>query len=194
MVTTVVEAIDASGRERADASLELAFAPDPVMRWFWPDAEVYRASFPRFVEAIAGAAFTHSTAWWADRGAAVALWLGPGVAPDDDALTEVMVETVDPGLLEDLVGFGELVQAHHPVEPHWYLPFIGVDPFAQGRGLGSTLLVHALSGCDRDRLPAYLEASTLRSRRLYARHGFEPVAEIQVGSSPTICAMLRPAR
>ena len=144
-MTTAVEEIGASGRARADATLEAAFAADPVMRWFWPDSEVYRASFPRFVEAIAGAAYTRSTAWWAHRGAAVALWLGPGVAPDDDALTMVMVESVDPGLLGDLVAFGELVSAHHPTEPHWYLPFTGVDPFAQGTGLGSTLLAHALS-------------------------------------------------
>jgi GNAT superfamily N-acetyltransferase len=193
VATTAVEAIGSDGRERADATLRLAFGTDPVMRWFWPDSDVYSASFPRFIDAIAGSAYAASTAWWADRGAAVALWLGPGAAPDDEALTQVMVESVDPSLLEDLIAFGDLVGAHHPAEPHWYLPVTGVDPFVQGRGLGSTLLAHALRSCDREHLPAYLEASTLRSRRLYERHGFEAVGEIQVGSSPTVFSMLRAA-
>jgi GNAT superfamily N-acetyltransferase len=69
-----------------------------------------------------------------------------------------------------------------------------VDPVAQGGGLGSSLLRFALALCDRDGLPAYLEASTARSRALYARHGFEEIGDIQVGSSPRVWAMLRPAR
>jgi RimJ/RimL family protein N-acetyltransferase len=66
----------------------------------------------------------------------------------------------------------EQMAEFHPQEPHWYLPLLGVDPMKQGRGYGSALLVHALERCDRDRLPAYLEASSPRNKALYERHGF----------------------
>src|SRR6266540_346463 len=79
-------------------------------------------------------------------------------------------------------------------EPHWYLPLIGVDPVHQGRGLGSALLRHALKNCDRDHLPAYLEATSPSSRRLYERHGFEATGEIQDAESHTMWPMLREPR
>ncbi|MFE4644295.1 GNAT family N-acetyltransferase, partial [Streptomyces sp. NPDC056730] len=42
----------------------------------------------------------------------------------------------------------------------------------QGRGLGRALIEPVLERCDREGLPAYLEASSERSRRLYERLGF----------------------
>jgi ribosomal protein S18 acetylase RimI-like enzyme len=61
----------------------------------------------------------------------------------------------------------------------------------QGQGHGEALMTFALERCDRDRVPAYLESSNPRNRSLYRRHGFEPLGEIQVGSSPPIVPMLR---
>jgi len=45
----------------------------------------------------------------------------------------------------------------HPREPHYYLPFVGADPPAQGQGVGSALLQPVLRWCDTLRLGAYLE-------------------------------------
>lgn len=194
MADRTVEVAHEEDRERALATLELAFSSDPVMRWFWPDPTVYRANFGRFVTAMCGEAFSHGTAHWLDAGRAVALWLPPGVTSDDDAVVEVLLQSVQAELLMDLSAFGDQVQEHHPDGAHWYLPVTGVDPFFQGRGLGSTLLQHALVACDNAALPAYLESSTPRSRILYERLGFRLTGEIQVGSSPTIYPMLREPR
>ena len=79
----------------------------------------------------------------------------------------------------------------HPTEEHWYLPVTGVDPAAQGRGMGTTVLRYGLSLAARDGVPAYLEASSPRSRALYMRLGFEVMDEIQAGSSPRVWAMIR---
>ncbi len=49
---------------------------------------------------------------------------------------------------------------------------IGVAPGRQGEGLGTALMSAALDDCDREALPAYLEASNPRSRGLYERLGF----------------------
>jgi ribosomal protein S18 acetylase RimI-like enzyme len=81
-----------------------------------------------------------------------------------------------------------------PIEPHGYLPPIRVDPAHQRKGYGSMLLHHALSECDWDHVAAYLESSNPANVLLYQRHGFEVLDTIQVGSSPPIFPMLRPAR
>jgi GNAT superfamily N-acetyltransferase len=86
------------------------------------------------------------------------------------------------------------VDEFHPTESHWYLPLIGVDVTKQGLGYGSALLRHALERCDRDQLPAYLEASSPKNRQLYARHGFEELGVIQEGSSPPMWPMQRTPR
>jgi hypothetical protein len=48
--------------------------------------------------------------------------------------------------------------------------------------------------CDRETLPAYLEATSPRSVPLYQRHGFEIVGAISVEGSPIITPMLRKPR
>jgi GNAT superfamily N-acetyltransferase len=191
MTDLTVEVAALDDKDQAIATLGLAFAADPVMRWFWPDALLYREAFPKFVDAIASKSFTQGTSQWLDGGRGVALWMGPGCEADDDRITQVIIESVDVGLLEDLSAFADLIHEHHPVVEHWYLPFTGVDPVAQGRGLGSTLLAHALATCDQQGLLAYLEASTVRSRLLYERFGFRETGAIQVGGSPRVWSMTR---
>jgi GNAT superfamily N-acetyltransferase len=69
----------------------------------------------------------------------------------------------------------------HPSEPHYYLPFVGVEPRWQGRGLGAALLAPILSRCDSERVPAFLEASSPRNRALYERHGFGVTEDFKLG-------------
>jgi ribosomal protein S18 acetylase RimI-like enzyme len=109
-------------------------------------------------------------------------------------ITATVRSTLDPDRHTAVFAFVERLDEHHPGEPCWYLPFIGVDPPCQGRGYGSRLLVHGLTRCDRDHLPAYLEATSARSRALYERHGFVVTGEIQAGDSPPLWPMMRAAR
>jgi ribosomal protein S18 acetylase RimI-like enzyme len=71
------------------------------------------------------------------------------------------------------------LESNHPDEPHYYLPFIGIDPEWQGRGLGAALMRPILDRCDKGGIPAYLEATTPRNLALYERHGFEVTEEFQ---------------
>jgi ribosomal protein S18 acetylase RimI-like enzyme len=186
--------ISTSQRGRAIATVVSAFIDDPVVRWIYPDAAQYLRAFPRVVAAFARKAFDNGSAYTFRQPSAVALWLGPGVEPDTAALGEIMDTTVSKHLVEDLNGFFHQQLDVHPHEPHWYLPLIGVDPAYRGRGLGSALLKHALGISDRDGLPAYLEATSTDNRRLYERHGFEAVGEIQYRKSPTMWPMWREPR
>jgi GNAT superfamily N-acetyltransferase len=191
MTVEAVEVIEASARQRGVASLTLAFSSDPVMRWGWPDPERYLTYWPQIADAFGGGAFDHGTAHGLEDCEAVALWLPPGVGPDAETVMELMRASMDDRTFEDIDGVFEQMDELHPKDDHWYLPLMGVEPVAQGGGLGTTLLRHALKTCDRDSLPAYLEATSARNRNLYARHGFKVVEIIQAGTSPPLWAMLR---
>lgn len=191
MTVEAVAIIEATDRHRAVASLTLAFSFDPVMRWGWPDPERYLAYWPHIADAFGGRAFDHATAHSLEDCAAVGLWLPPGVEPDGETVMGYMRESMDDETFEDINGVFEQMDALHPKDEHWYLPLTGVDPVAQGRGLGTALLRHGLKTCDTAGVPAYLEATSPRNRSLYGRHGFNVVEVIQAGSSPPLWAMLR---
>jgi len=169
----------------------LAFAADPVTRWAWPHTHQYMAAMPRFVRAFGDGAFAHGAAYCTNEYTGVALWLPPGVHPDEDRLGELMASTASPAGREAGRAIFEQMAQYHPSEPHWYLPLIGVDPAYQGRGYGDALMAYALERCDHDKLPAYLESTNPRNISLYRRHGFEPLGTIQAGSSPPLFPMLR---
>jgi GNAT superfamily N-acetyltransferase len=171
----------------------LAFGADPVTRWTWPDPAKYLAHFPAFVKAFGGKAFTHGGAYLADGHAGAALWLPPGIGPDEDALGTLLERTAPAAIQGDISALLEQMGRYHPSEPHWYLPLIGVDPSRQNQGYGSALMRHALAACDRDGRPAYLESTNPKNIPLYERHGFELLGTIQAGTSPRLFPMLRKA-
>jgi GNAT superfamily N-acetyltransferase len=175
------------------ATLVTAFAADPAIRWAFPCPNQYLEHFPAFARAFAGKAFDHDTADELTDNTGAALWLPPGIQPNDASVMQVLQHGVDKALLPEILDLFEQMSAFHPSEPHWYLPLIGVDPRAQGKGSGSLLLRRGLDRCDRDGLPAYLEATGTRNVRLYERHAFQPVGRIQTRTSPPIIPMIRPA-
>lgn len=194
MTTIQTQVTSTSDQDRAIATLTAGFISDPIGRWVWRDSQRYLTYFPPFVKAFAGSAFAARSAHEVEGFAGVALWLPPGSGSDDDAMIALAQESVPEAEQEEVFGFLEQMPAHHPQEPHWYLPLIAVDPVQQGCGYGSALLRHALEQCDQARLPAYLEATSPRSKPLYQRHGFEETGVIQVGSSPPMWPMRREPR
>jgi ribosomal protein S18 acetylase RimI-like enzyme len=174
--------------------ITLAFSTDPVARWAYPDSQQYLQYFSNFVRLFGGKAFEIGSAYYVGNFAAASLWLPPGVHPDEQGLISLFESTVADEVRNDLYGVFEQMGDFHPAEPHWYLPLIGTDPMQQGKGLGSVLLRHAVSLCDLDNKPAYLESSNPKNIPLYQRFGFEVIGEIQVGSSPPLFPMLRRPR
>jgi ribosomal protein S18 acetylase RimI-like enzyme len=189
-----VRTVAAADRKKAVATVALAFASDPMMRWSFPDPARYLAIAHDFIDAFGGHAVEHGCADEIADFAAVALWLPPGIAPDGDAMGAIITANMPADRMEAGGALFEQMNRFHPEEPHWYLPLIGADPVQQGKGFGSALIAHTLQRCDRERLPAYLESSNPANVPLYERHGFKVIGEIQSGSSPTLTPMLRPAR
>jgi len=181
--------LSAPASREAIAALTAAFRADPVVRWLYPEETEYDAHFPRFAEAFGGNAFTCGTAFFQEG--AAALWLPPGAGPDENALVEVLVETVSPTRLDAVFAQLEQMGRAHPAEPHWYLPLIGVEPERRGAGLGGALMREVLARCDHDGLPAYLESTNPRNIPFYERLGFRVAGVIQVADAPAIIPMRR---
>jgi ribosomal protein S18 acetylase RimI-like enzyme len=179
---------------QAVAAIVAAFLTDPVARFALPAPHDYLRVMPLATRAFAGASFARGTAHVTGDFCGAALWLPPGVHADGEALERVCRDTVSPEHLDDLLATFERMAQSHPEEPHWYLPMIGVEPCAQGRGLGAELMRHAVARCDREGALAYLESSNPRNISLYLRFGFDALGVIQIGAAPVVTPMLREPR
>ena len=193
MNTPVVSA-KVQDRERVVSAIVLAFVGDPVARWAWPEPHHYLTYFPEFTNVFGGKGFEHDAAHSVAEFSGGALWLPPGVQPDEEVLVGLMERSIDPKRLQVVFTMLEQMGGYHPAEPHWYLPLIGVEPAKRGRGYGAALLRHALERIDREGRIAYLESTNPANIPLYQRHGFEVVGTIQVDEAPPIVPMVRQPR
>jgi ribosomal protein S18 acetylase RimI-like enzyme len=193
MASRSIEVRSASAGEepQAVATIVAAFVTDPIARYALATPHDYLHEFPAQVQAFAGGSLAHGTADVAAGFGGVALWLPPGVAADGEALAREFQRTAKAEHLADLLATFEQMGRYHPKKPHWYLPMIGVEPNAQGAGLGGALMRHAVARCDAQGAVAYLESSNPRNISLYQRHGFEVLGEIQVGGAPPVIPMIR---
>jgi GNAT superfamily N-acetyltransferase len=200
-VTAVARPSTAADADAISAVLASAFTDDPVFIWMIPDvgrrAAILPDLFAPFAEAYQPLGASHVIAR-DGRTAGAALWAPPGkhaVGEDDADTFMARIEQVsgpDAGrIFEVMNGLDE----HHPTADCYYLNLLGVDEAHHGRGLGSALLAATLRRCEAEAAPAYLEATSPRNRRLYARHGFEVVGEIALPDGPSLWPMWRePAR
>jgi GNAT superfamily N-acetyltransferase len=162
-------------------SLALAFFEDPAFAWLLPDAS------DRLQRAERGFAFylrkvylPHEECYTTDGVAGGALWLPPGTWH----LGPLAQLRLLPGMiaatgsrLRQILRATATIESNHPTAAHYYLPFVGLEPAMQGRGIGTALMRPILERCDREGLPAYLEASSPRNRACYLRQGFEVTEE-----------------
>jgi GNAT superfamily N-acetyltransferase len=120
------------------------------------------------------------------------VWSPPG-AGDDEEMVPALAE-VSGEYAETLFEAVELMEEKHPTEPHHYLFLLGTRPEWQSRGIGSALMRPVLEVCDKDGLPAYLEATCERNVQLYLRHGFEVTGTIPLRDGPSLTPMWREPR
>ena len=179
----------------ADA-LALAFDGDPPMQWFLPDPESrVRRARTLFDLMLSKVHLERDWCYTTDDVVGGALWVPPG----NWRLSIVQQLTLLPGMVR-VFGRGlahaqrglAVMEDGHPRTPHYYLDSLGVVPQWQGRGIGSALLVPVLRRCDEERMPAYLNAGSPRSRELYRRHGFDVTEEFALpDGGPSLWRMWR---
>ena len=186
------------------AVLTRAFQDDPGTMLVEPDdarrREIFRPFFRTFIAAsIADGADIVVPAGELNG---VASWFGP------DAHAPREASMVEHGLLDVLGGFGEEatgrlgpmtgeLDAQHArlmQEPHLRLEFFGVDPDAQGRGIGVALAEHGHRRADELGLPCYLDTFTTKNVGFYERRGYRVIEMFTVGDGVPVYAMRRDPR
>ncbi|MET9548904.1 GNAT family N-acetyltransferase [Streptomyces sp. NPDC006627] len=174
-------------------TLARAFADYPFTRYVVA-ADAHEERIRGFQELFfTRVGMVYGRVWVADAGRAVAVW----TTPDQDP---------GPGFAEVGPRIGELagdrapwfesaeraLEAHRPERPVWFLATVGVDPAAQGQGLGSAVLRPGLEAADRAGCPAFLETSSERNVAFYERLGFAVTAEVALpDDGPRTWCMLR---
>lgn len=170
-----------------------AFSDDPVMSWCWPDPVDRQEILPRIFRVAVDACLPSGGVYTTPGHAAAAVWLPPTAEVDDEQFASDL-GTACGGDTERLYTLMELMDANHPhADAHHYLLAVGTRPGWQGLGIGSRMLRAGLAHCDRDGMPAYLEATSERNRRLYERHGFTVTQEFGLPDGPSVSCMWRPA-
>jgi GNAT superfamily N-acetyltransferase len=180
---------------RARTVLARAFTDDPLMVWFFPDADVR----PHACAAMLGLIAEHYLAYGRVDVAgepdpmAVAMWRRP-VSHEDELRPDEQGPDELPsvgGLMAGLMGperarevgaaMGSLA-ALRPAEPHAYLHLLAVHPDAWNRGVGGELLDRGLAAARDAGLVACLETMNPKNVPFYAAHGLSVRHEVQLGS------------
>lgn len=175
--------------------LSEAFTDDPVMTWLFGDPRVVRALFgPIGAEKYLRKGFGHI----AGDDAAAALWLGPNTVskPGLMSMLRFLSAVIGAGRLSALPraqAIADILEAHRPSEPHYYLHAVGVRSAAVGKGLGGAIIREGLKRADADNVHAYLENSNPRNTPLYERLGFQALRRLPLpDGAPPLLGMVRP--
>lgn len=180
-----------------DALSELlaeAFFDLPPSSWLIRDETVRRQVFPAYFRIHLEHGLTCGLVYTTPDWAGTALWLPVGTqppAPPDGY--EARLAAVTGPWLKQFIAFDAALMTRHPVtRTHHYLALLGVRPGRQGRGIGSALLQAHHQELDALGLPAYLEASSQRNRKLYRRHGYiDLTPPINLFDGPNLFPMWR---
>ncbi|MBB5855910.1 GNAT family N-acetyltransferase [Amycolatopsis umgeniensis] len=182
--------VRAAGPSEMDTVVDVlseAFHEDPVSVWVFPDDGRRAVALPIFHRAIARGALAaggHIDVT-GDLSGAV-LWT-PAGAEDMDGEAFAGLSREELGRLAALF---ELMEEHAPGGEYHHAQFIGVRENAQRQGIGARLLRY---GLDRNgTVPAYLEASSPESAKLYRRLGFRDHGRVfAVDGGPPMLPMWR---
>lgn len=198
ILTATDEHLDALAVVLADS-----FVDDPLMTWVFPTRRHERLVIMfRYLAAGSYVRSGASTVMFdGDEMIGAALWLPPDDDPSRDEQAEeayraehgpAFIEAMGDGIVR-LGELSEIMEAHEPAAPHWYLLAVGIAPDRQGGGLGRALIEHRLEMVDAATgADVYLEATSPRSRVLYRRIGFEDLGEFLMSDGPVVWAMWRP--
>ena len=175
-----VTPVTVAGASRAAQVLARAFVEDPLVRWpMRADIDPYEGVFIQ-LEPLAKGYAEIGVLWESDGCAGVAAWLPPGMGDQAQALWEDTKSELGWVFDDDGVRYSALwdwMGEHVPDEPVWFLEIVGVDPAAQGKGVGSALIHHGIERSQADGNPAFLETSEERNVAYYERFGFRVVEE-----------------
>ncbi|MCG8670804.1 MAG: GNAT family N-acetyltransferase [Pseudomonadales bacterium] len=162
-----------------------AFKNDPVIDWFIRDDEKrdqgvlsFFENLLRFFAQPHGMVFTDSSLQ------SVSLWQPPGSGylsfPQMlKAIPRVINAAGHENIISKFKGF-DVIESQRPKDSNFYLETMGVDPDAQGQGLGALHLNHMLGVCDQMEVAVHLETGVEKNVGLYQKYGFRVMEEKRI--------------
>jgi GNAT superfamily N-acetyltransferase len=160
--------------ERLSKLLTDAFLISPVGDWLISDVGVRRKVYLPYFEIFVRHSLDHGIVDITEDLTGIAIWQprADDTPPPDDY--DERLEQATGRWVEQFRSLDRAFDRQHPHGTfHHHLAFLGVLPGEQSRGIGSALLRHHHAVLDAEGIPAYLEASTSRSRDLYLRHDYQ---------------------
>jgi ribosomal protein S18 acetylase RimI-like enzyme len=176
-----------SQKAQAAQMLARAFLADQAYSTIFPEEAERKQALQRLFGAVVSYSLVYGLVHSTPSVEGVACWLSPGNAE----ITLWRMLRTGLGLQRAVIGFSpvarqrvlavldymdELHKRQVP-EPHWYLWLVGVEPDAQGRGIGSRLIQPVLTRADKEGLPCYLETQTESNVAFYQKRGFEVMTD-----------------
>lgn len=173
----------------------LAFSQDPLFRWMFKRSDDYLEKFPLLISHYSEPALKDRTLIVDDQVNSASIWIGSGSTDENSAdsteTARLMKELIgEPGFSLLLELYAQLVALRLASGAAWYLPFLAVDPLAQGKRLGSANLNFAHQHLVQDST-TFLETAVPENVAFYRRLGYEVVGEAKVGDVPRMIAMVR---
>ncbi|MBF6547519.1 GNAT family N-acetyltransferase [Nocardia brasiliensis] len=171
-----------AGRQDRDAVIEafsLASPDEEVTAWVL-EGHSFEQFGGQYVPGLIDRALADDEIWLAGSGAqiwAVSIWQhmesADRLAREAAEAQALAASAPDVRPLQRVSHVSDLLARTHPREfPHRYLQVIVTVPEHRGKGAGGAILAEQTKAASAAGVPAYLEASTERSARLYARNGF----------------------
>lgn len=186
-----------SDADAVATTMARAFADDPFVCFVLTNEETRQALMPHLFKLLFKLSLPHGACDVTTGCEAAALWGPPGLwqTPLWDYLTNgaEVADIFDFSSGRHALRVMNIMERHHPAEPHWYLQAIGTDPAQQGKGFGKALMHRKLADADASGMPAYLESSKSANIPFYQSFGFEVAGEVKLPDGPTIWQMWRQA-
>lgn len=170
---------------RAEELFGAAFIRDPMAVHFFPEIDRRARGLRRVFRAGLEYGLRFGDVEMADDGAAIAIWLRPGMtSPHWLRILRAGILGIPfaagwsaTGRILSFLRFIDTAHSRAMPGPHWYLFGIAVQPGLQGRGIGAALLQHGLKRARSEGLPCYLETTNVHNLPFYEKHGFRLVQE-----------------
>lgn len=167
-----------------------SFWDDPVMRWLFPDDDVF--SDGTVMKDFFRRLIAHKHSLVTSDVVAFSLWIPPG-RPEVE-VGPTATEPPSAELMTKFIALREALVANTPEEEHWYLQMVGTHPDWQRQGIGSQLINEGIAWARRDRLGVYLETETAENVAYYRHLGFDVRTEWTVANGgPLMWGMWHPA-
>ena len=176
------------------AGVVRAFMDDPLYRWLVPDQARRSDALAAIVGLTLERASQVGEVDTDPSSHAVAAWTAPHRELLNDPTPFVdLLDRWAPDNRDAALAGAAAIDAAMPRGART-LHLLAVDPDAQGRGLGSSLLTGRLTTATASGEPVVLATSKPRNLTFYRRFGFEQVAAVPIApDGPTMYVLCRPA-